>query len=301
MSIISAIISAFFEGASGDAERIFHGRGHCYAGVEGLSIDFYPPAVLVTLFCEYRSELIDQIVGDLKKQNVVNSIVIQKRFLPKAPSEVIYGELPENHIVIERGAKYLVELNRTQNSGLFLDMSEGRRWINENAKNKRVLNLFSFTCSISVAALMGNASHVVNYDMARGVLNVGRINHRINDLDMNRVEFFAYDILKSWGRIKKKGPYDLVVIDPPSFQKGSFVAEKDYRKVVRRIAKLLKPKGQVLAALNSPELNTKFILDMFELEAPHLRFIKRIENPNSFPDIDSERSLKLMLFEVSDC
>ena len=298
MNIINKIISDFFASTTGDAERIFHGRGQCYDGLDGITIDFYPPVVLITLFYEQLDEIVEQIVFTLEQQQLVSSVVIQKRFLPKAPSTVVYGELPDKHVISERDINYLVKLGETQNSGLFLDMSEGRRWVREHTKNKRVLNLFSFTCSISVAALMGGASHVVNYDMAKGALRVGRENHRINNIDMSRVEFFPYDILKSWGRIKRKGPYDLVIVDPPSFQKGSFIAERDYRKVVRRLAELLNSRGQVLASLNSPELDTKFILDMFEQEFPDLRFVKRINNPVAFLDVNPERSLKLMLFSL---
>jgi len=146
---------------------------------------------------------------------------------------------------------------------------------------------------------MGEAEHVVNYDMARAVLNTGRLNHRLNDIDMNRVEFFSYDILKSWGRIKKKGPYDIVVIDPPSFQKGSFVATKDYAKVVRRMPELLAGDGVIMAALNSPELDTSFIKSVFDNECPQCSFLRRIANPVSFPDSNPESSLKLMLFDLS--
>lgn len=296
MNEIVKAIDEYFHMPSGDAGRIFHGRGRCYDGFEGVVIDFYPPAVLITLFSEYPDELINELIASLKTKDVVSSIVIQRRYLPKSPSEIIFGTLPDEHIVTENGIKYSVTLGKIQNSGLFLDMASGRKWLTENAKDKRILNLFSFTCSLSVAALMGDASHVVNFDMARGPLTTGRLNHRLNDIDSSRVEYFAHDILKSWGKIRKKGPFDIVVIDPPSFQKGSFVATKDYTKVIRRLPEFIKPGDIVLAALNSPELDTNFIKDIFSRECPQSLFIERIENPVSFPDVDPESSLKLMLF-----
>lgn len=298
MNEVLKAIDKYFLAPSGDAERIFHGRGRCYDGLEGIVIDFYPPAVLITLFSEYPDAMISSIVNSLKSKTRVESVVIQRRYLPKSPSEVIVGSLPSEHVVTERGIKYSVTLGKTQNSGLFLDMASGRKWLRDNAKGKSILNLFSFTCSISAAALIGEAARVVNFDMAKGALNTGRLNHRLNDIDMSRVEFFAHDILKSWGKIRKKGPFDIVVIDPPSFQKGSFVATKDYAKVLRRIPVFTKPGGLVLAALNSPELNTSFIKDIFEKECPQSTFVERIENPVSFPDIDPESSLKLMLFSL---
>ena len=298
MTELTKRIHHYFINPSGDAERIFHGRGRMYPGLDHITIDIYPPVVLVTLFAPPQAELVDEIRTILHQYNQVEALVIQRRYIDKSPSEVVYGIIPNDHIVSERGAKYSITLGQSQNSGLFLDMSEGRKWLNANAYGKRILNLFSFTCSLSVAALKGGATHSVNFDMSKGVLNTGRLNHRINGMNMNNVEFFAYDILKSWGRIKKKGPYDIVIIDPPSFQKGSFVATKDYTKVVRRIADLINPGGIVIASLNSPELGTHFIKDIFSKECPQSQFVTRIENPDTFPDTDSECSLKLMLFSL---
>lgn len=299
MTLILEKINTYFHSPAGDAQRIFHGRGQCYPNYEGISIDFYPPAILITLFCEYPEELIHSIVELSKNKRNVESIVIQRRYLTKSPCEVVFGKLPESHIVLEDDIKYSVTLGKSQNSGLFLDMASGRKWLKNNAKDKKILNLFSFTCSISVAALMGEASHVVNFDMAKGALNTGRTNHRINKIDTNRVEFFAHNILKSWGKIKKKGPFDIVIIDPPSFQKGSFVATKDYAKIIRHLPEFIKSNGQILAALNSPELDTEFLKGIFSTECPQATYLKRIENPETFPDVDQESSLKLMLFELS--
>ena len=33
-----------------DAQRLFHGRGHCYDGLEHLTVDWYPPFLLLSVF-----------------------------------------------------------------------------------------------------------------------------------------------------------------------------------------------------------------------------------------------------------
>ncbi|MCZ8499183.1 class I SAM-dependent methyltransferase [Vibrio lentus] len=43
------------------------------------------------------------------------------------------------------------------------------------------------------------------------------------------VSFHGYDIFASREASKKRRPYELVIIDPPSFQKGSFALTKDYK------------------------------------------------------------------------
>jgi 23S rRNA (cytosine1962-C5)-methyltransferase len=61
---------------------------------------------------------------------------------------------------------------------------------------------------------------------------------------------------------------------------------------------LLAPSGQALLCLNAPELSSQFLLDVVTSEAPELRFVKRLDNPQVFADADPERSLKVMLFEL---
>lgn len=228
----------------------------------------------------------------------MDCLVIQRRYEERAPREIVHGELPASHHVSEGALQFRVGLDYAQNTGLFLDMKNGRRWLTENAAGKRVLNLFSYTCSLSVAALVGGAERVVNFDMSRQSLNTGRENHRLNDIDMGKVEFFANDIRKSWGRIRKKGPYGLIIIDPPSFQKGSFDVRKDYRRIIRRLPESASAGAQIFAALNSPDLDCQFLREIFSEELPDARFIERIPALDSFPEKHPERNLKLLLFEL---
>src|SRR5690606_4647986 len=156
----------------------------------------------------------------------------------------------EHWQVCENGLRFKLDLGRKQNTGLFLDMRYGRRWVQEQAQGQRVLNLFAYTCGFSVAAIAGGAEHEVNLYMATAAPSRRRENHRLNQHDLSRVSFLGHDLFKSWGKLKREGPYDLIIIDPPSFQKGSFVLTQDYQKVLRRLPDLLTPQGTVLACMN---------------------------------------------------
>ncbi|MEZ9856583.1 class I SAM-dependent methyltransferase, partial [Vibrio breoganii] len=109
------------------------------------------------------------------------------RYADGAPSEVLWGELNDSPVVVEHGLKYQLDIGRNQNFGLFLDMRNGRQWVQDNAKDKNVLNLFAYTCGFSVAAIAGGARQCMNVDMSRGSLNKGRDNHRLNEHDMRSV------------------------------------------------------------------------------------------------------------------
>jgi 23S rRNA (cytosine1962-C5)-methyltransferase len=105
-----------------------------------------------------------------------------------------------------------------------------------------------------------------------------------------------YNILKSWSRIRKSGPYDLIIIDPPSFQKGSFAATSDYEKIIRRLHEFAAQECIVLSSLNAPELESEFIKTLFRENAPEFHYIERLKNMESFPEIEEERSLKNLVF-----
>ena len=287
---------------AGEARRLFHGRGRCFAGYDDLVIDFFPPVVLVILYRQRPKEWLDALTQLLLATlpDQPQAILLQERFLLAGPSRLLQGVLPENLEAREAGLSFRLRLGEARNIGFFPDMKIGRSFVRDNAKGKNVLNLFSYTCPFSVAAIAGGARAVVNVDMAKGALATGRDNHRFNELDIRGCRFMPYNILKSWSRIKKAGPYDLIIIDPPSFQRGSFAATSDYEKIIKRLDQLATENCTVLSALNAPELDTAFIKDLFSENAPDFTYVKRLENLESFPSDDEERSLKNLIFQKGE-
>ena len=283
--------------AQGESRRLFHGRGHCFEGYEHLVIDWFPPYAIVRLYKETDDEWRLALSEGLKGFTEIKGLVIQQRARGKGATQTLaWGDVPEDMTTKELGLSYHVKPHRNQNSGLFLDMREGRRWVMGNAQGKRVLNLFSYTCAFSVAAIAGGADHVVNVDMSKAAINTGRDNHRLNEIESSKVTFYPYDLFRSWKRVRQSGPYDLVVIDPPSFQPGSFVAEKDYRKVIRRLNELTAPGGDVLACHNDPANGTEFLKALMQEECPDFYFIERLSNPEDFPEAETEKGLKVLRY-----
>ncbi|QZO14328.1 class I SAM-dependent methyltransferase [Pseudoalteromonas piscicida] len=289
-----------------ELRRLFHGRGRCYEGLEQITVDWLQGQLLVSLFKEHDVDLVaslKQALLSLVETEAFNgklsAILLQHRYLPDSDLEVLYGELTAMPIVEENGLKYGLKLGVKQNMGLFLDMRLGREFVKAQSAGARVLNLFSYTCGFSVAAIAGGAAHVVNLDMAKAALKQGRVNHQLNEHDLSKVSFLGHDLFKSWGKVRKYGPYDLIVIDPPSFQKGSFALTKDYQRILRKLPELLTPNAQVLACVNSPDVSSQFLIDEMTREAPTLTFVERLQNPPEFQDIDEQSSLKCLRFKAS--
>lgn len=284
-----------------DSFRVFHGRGQTFPCLEFVTVDFFQPVILVTLFAEPPENWLDDLLVKSRALFDENktALLVQRRYLAGAPSELCFGVLPEQSVARRGNLQFSLHLAQQQNSGFFLDMEPGRVWLEQNAQGKRILNLFAYTCAFSVVAVAADANVVINVDMSSAALNLGRSNHQRNGLDKTRSEFLAENILKSWGRIKKRGPYDMVIIDPPSYQKGSFIAEKDYAKVIRRLAELMPTGGLVLACLNAPELSEGFLRQIFSENCPAAEFIERLRPHKDFPDVDPEQQLKLLVYRLT--
>jgi 23S rRNA (cytosine1962-C5)-methyltransferase len=272
-----------------ETRRVFHGRGRRWPGLEQVTVDWMQGVVLNVLLRQI-------IASEAWATSGAHTLLLQHRYLPDSTTEWLAGEHIDEWTLTEGGLRYLVDFGKKQNSGLFLDMRYGRDWVRANAQGKRVLNLFAYTCGFSVAAIEGGADSVVNLDMSRAALSRGRDNHRLNGHDLSNVSFLGHELFKSWGKVKSTGPYDLVIIDPPSFQKGSFLLTKDYQRVLRKLPELLTDTGTVLACMNDPAMGADFLIEGVTREAPSLRFVQRLDNPPEFADAEPGGGLKALVF-----
>lgn len=299
---ITALIKQLILEPEMDSFRLLHGRGRCFPGLEFVNVDFFQPVLMLTCYKEPPPFWLDSIANFLrdKLSPQLVCVLVQKRYLPNAPSDILLGELPEQTYVRRNNLRFHLHLNSQQNAGFFLDMEPGRQWLERHASDKRILNLFAYTCAFSVIAIAAGAEVVVNVDMSSSALNVGRSNHQLNGLPKERSEFLAENIMKSWGRIKRRGPYNVVIIDPPSYQPGSFIAEKDYVKIIRRLPELMPKGGMVLACLNAPELSDEYLKNLFRQQLSLAIFVERILPHADFPDVSSEQQLKLLVYNIPE-
>ena len=279
-------------------KRLFHGRGGLHEGWKHLTIDSIDEILSVALYFEEEneSELLEMLMAFVDDSRY-KTLVVQRRYLQGSPSEVLVGELDEDIHVVENGMKIKLNLLDNKNNGYFPDMKIGREFVKENSKDKRVLNLFSYTCAFSLAAKFGGAYEVINVDMNKNVLKTGMANHSLNNLEPRGVSFLSYNILKSFSSLKRKGPFDLIIIDPPTFQRGSFEATKDYEKIIKKLSQIASQDCILLSCLNSPELESEFILNMMREWAPDFEFINRLDNVKEFASLNENTSLKNLVFK----
>lgn len=154
------------------------------------------------------------------------------------------GDIPEELVYEELGARYLIRPLRHPSGGLFMDSKPVRKRLLKESEGKKVLNLFSFTCSLSVAALLGGADFVRNVDASKSVLKWGKANHELNKLA--KASFVEED---SMFILRKPEKYDLIILDPPAFgrsKKGSFSLAKDGYRLIDMAKERVTSKGSII-------------------------------------------------------
>lgn len=292
--VLEVCAAKLSEAASADARRLFHGRGHVYPGLEHVVVNWFPPFLHIALYAPVDSAAVDRLVqGLLEVVPGVEGVSVQFRDGRRTVTQVWHGTVPDEHLVYENGLAYWIQPKRNQNLGLFLDMGHIRTALADSMAGAKVLNLFAYTCAFSVAALAHGAELVVNNDMNANVLQLGQRNHLANDQDMRRVRMLSHNVFKAWKKIRAYGPYDVIICDPPTNQRGSFVAEKDYPQVMKQLSKLVAPRARVVMCLNSPFLGNDFLRNQMARWASDFEYRGSFPPHPDFPEADPERGLKV--------
>ena len=282
-----------------ESRRLFHGRGHCFSGYDDLQIDWFQPVVLVMLYRPREEIWLTQLSELLRDMlPAATAVLLQERFLPNAPSRLLCGQLPAQVDAYEAGLRYRLRLNDAQNVGFFPDVAVARQLIRQISKGKTLLNLFAYSCSFSVAALAGGARQVVNLDMNRGALELGRLNHSLNHLDIRCASFLPVELFKSFGKLRKLPRFDLVICDPPAYQGKSFKAERDWPKLLSKLPEILTPKAEILACLNSPHLPPEFLLHLFAELLPMADLLSAFQPGEDYPEATADRGVWMFHYRM---
>jgi len=168
-----------------------------------------------------------------------------------APEQPAWGARHERAEVLEHGVRYEVRPSAGLSAGLFLDMRDVRAWLRSVSSGRSVLNLFAYTCSLGVCAMLGGAQRVVNVDVSRPYLERGKANFALNALQVDSRDFIygdAFDWLHRFAR--RSETFDLVIVDPPSFSSTPFSVTRDYPRLAAAAARIVSRGGCLLAASN---------------------------------------------------
>jgi 23S rRNA (guanine2445-N2)-methyltransferase / 23S rRNA (guanine2069-N7)-methyltransferase len=155
--------------------------------------------------------------------------------------------------VREGNCRFLVNLTDYLDTGLFLDHRPTRQLIQKLAAGTRFLNLFAYTGTATVHALMGDAIATTTVDMSKTYLEWAKKNLLLNHFDPEEEELIQADCL-TWLETAT-GEYDLIFLDPPTFSnsKGmveTFDVQRDHVELLQKTLRLLAPGGTLIFSNN---------------------------------------------------
>lgn len=155
--------------------------------------------------------------------------------------------LPSSWIINYQDLKFNLKLMGFKHTGLFPEQAYNWNLIRERIKSSKrdikVLNLFAYTGAASIAALSAGAS-VVHVDSSKGMIDWAKENVKINNLTDKPIRFLVDDVRKFVRReIRRGNTYDIIIMDPPSFGRGSknevWNIETDLDDLIKDTVKLL--------------------------------------------------------------
>jgi 23S rRNA (cytosine1962-C5)-methyltransferase len=151
---------------------------------------------------------------------------------------------------LENGLHFLADVSGGQKTGFFLDQRDNRARLRAIARDKTVLNLFSYSGAFSVAALAGEASRAVDVDSSASALEMAREHRHANGFSTEDSDFVQADVFEDVRRRAAAGErWNIVVCDPPAFAKKKADvdrAARGYKDVNRVAMALVAPGGWLL-------------------------------------------------------
>lgn len=137
--------------------------------------------------------------------------------------------LPDRWNIKYKDLTFNVKLMGFKHTGIFPEQSINwdfmmKKIEEEKEKNNRpikVLNLFAYTGCASCACLKKGAE-VVHVDSSRGMIEWAKENVKSSHLENEKIRFLEDDCVKFVKReIRRGNKYDAIVMDPPSYGRGS--------------------------------------------------------------------------------
>ena len=171
--------------------------------------------------------------------------------------QIFNKNMPDRFQIHYDDLTFNLKLMGFKHTGLFPEQAYNWTMLKEKIKNKKdvkVLNLFAYTGAASVACLSEGAS-VVHVDSSRGMVDWAKENVISSNLQDKPIRFIVDDVVKFVEReIRRGNKYDIILMDPPSFGRGSnkevWNIETDLFDLVKKCTELLSD-DPILFLINS--------------------------------------------------
>ena len=202
-----------------------------------------------------KQRLFDVINATMAVLNLnANQLILKTRERQKGKKQ--YQTLAQKQdffIVKEYNAKFLVNVTDYLDTGLFLDHRLARKILGEMSKGKDFLNLFAYTGTATVHAMLGGAKSTTTVDMSRTYLEWAERNLKQNGMKGHNHRLIQADCLYFLAECDEQ--FDLIFIDPPTFSNSKrmsdvFDVQRDHLKLLTDLKRMLRKGGTIMFSNN---------------------------------------------------
>lgn len=201
---------------------------------------------------------VDQVIAAVReKLPWLESVVVKKRRVDNEISRngrLVFGDSLDN-VIKENGILYAIDLTMNQDSSFYLDTRNLRIWLKKNMAGRSILNAFAYTGSLGVAALMGEASELVQLDLNWKFLNIAKRSVELNKKQPLKSQCQRADFWTRINHFKNIGKtFDCVILDPPVYaktQKGCINLTKNYNALINKVRPIINHNGYLITINNA--------------------------------------------------
>ncbi len=274
--------------------RLVHGEGD---SLPGLVIDIYGSTAVVQCHSvgmfRSRCEIADAVrsvygeritaIYDKSSQTVPFNAHLD------AADSYLYGNpTHSSQEVLENGNRFIVNWEKGQKTGFFIDQRANRELVKRYAAGRTVLNTFCYTGGFSVYAMAGGAREVVSVDSSERAVELADENMRLNFGEQVRHSSAAVDAFDYLQDIGDR--FDMIILDPPAFAKHHKVlgnAMQGYKKLNARALSRIKS-GGILFTFScsqavSKELFRTTVFSAAAIAGRRVRILHQLTQPADHP------------------
>ncbi|WP_185210675.1 class I SAM-dependent rRNA methyltransferase [Sphingobacterium mizutaii] len=264
----------------------------------GLIADKYADFISVQVHSagieKVKDIIVDQLVQLLQPKGIYERSDLKSREYEGLPDTngLLFGTVPPEFVdVIENGIHYQVNIVEGQKSGFYCDQRENRAITASYAKDKKMLDCFSYSGGFTLNAFREGASSITSVDSSGLAIETLKNNIKLNGFDSSKHTAVQSDVnkyLRELGEQVEK--FDVIVLDPPKYAPTRSALEKASRayKDLNRRGLMLLNSGGLLATFScsgAMDIDTfKQVIAWAALDAgKEIQFIYQYCQPEDHP------------------
>ena len=266
--------------------RLLHAEGDFFPGIIA---DVYDDTIVAQILIKGTEKLLPIIEAEFLRLGYKHIYL-----KTKSSSQVLEGINAQNWrtepkpmplLAMENGQKFYIDVETGQKTGFFIDQRDNRELLKSFAKDKKILNTFSYSGGFSVYALAGNAALVHSVDISKEAIAQCDANVAINNGEGAHQSFAmdCFDYLK-----QTQEEYDIIVLDPPAFAKNARSvpnATRGYKELNMVAMKKIKAGGLIFTFSCSQNIDKAlFQKIVFGAAADARRNVRILQHLSQTPD-----------------